>query len=182
MNKTTAVEKRNFGFPRKTFREIITNAVCGTTRKSLKYTHYIDLPRGVIPSQILGCSVTELRLHDPEVKDTNTKSLTIGAKGIYEAHVWYAYNNGKETDVLRYPVKFEESLPLEDYDCQHTGTLDAKITVSKCPAVVESAITEDHRIKLETEMEISIEVVGETKLLVQVYVPGRGEVDEGDED
>jgi hypothetical protein len=31
-------------------------------------------------------------------------------------------------------------------------------------------------------MEISIEVVGETKLLVQVYVPGRGEVDEGDED
>lgn len=176
-----AVRRIKSGFPGETFREVITKAVCGKAQKPLKSTSYIDPPEGVVPNQILGCSVTEMRLNEPEVKDTSTNIITIVAGGIFEIHIWYAYRNGKETNVLRYPVKFEESLSLENYDCQDVSTVDARVTVNKCPVVVESAITEDNRIKLETEMEIAAEVVGETKLFVQVYDPGRA-IDDGEDD
>ncbi len=167
-----ATEKMNFRYPEENVREIITKAVCGTARKTLRYTHYISPPPDVVPSQVLGCSVTEMRLNEPEVKERNINAITIGAGGTFEVHIWYAYKNGKETDVLRYPINFQEFLPVEDFECQNAGTIDAKITISKCPVVVESAITEDNQIKLETELEISAEVIGETKILVQVYVPG----------
>lgn len=167
---------------RETFREIISKAVCGKVQKSLKCTEYIDPPEGVIPNQILGCSVTELRLYEPEVKDTSNHTIAIVAGGIFDIHIWYAFNNGKDTDVLRCPVKFTESLPLDDYDCQAIGSLDVKIIVEKSPVVAESTIIEDHRIKLDTEMEISAEVIGETKLLVKLHVPEYIDCNDHDDD
>lgn len=172
MSEASGTEKRKYGFPGETFRQIITKAVCGTAQKSLNYTHYAQLPNGVVPNQVLGCSVTELRLHEPEVKNSNTQPIILDIGGIFEVHVWYAYNNGKETDVLRCPVHFEDSLTLEDYNCQNTSKVDAKVKIDKSPVIVESEITADNQIKLEIELAISAEIIGETQMLVQVFVPG----------
>jgi len=177
VSDTAGAGKKVLGFLGETYREIIAKAVCGTARRSLKYTHYIEPPQDSVPSQILGCSVTELLLQEPEVKESGTGVISIRAEGNFEIHVWYARNNGKETDVLRHPVKFEEFLPLDDFDCQSTGLLDAKITVEKSPVVLATAITENQRIKLDMELEISATVIGETKLLIKnVYVPDLGDV------
>ncbi|SFR08808.1 outer spore coat protein CotE [Desulfoscipio geothermicus] len=183
MNEAAEANKSIFGSPRETFREIITKAVCGKAQKSLKCIEFIDPPQGVVPNQILGCSVTELRLNEPEVKDASNNAITIVAGGIFEIHIWYAFNNEKETDVLRRTVKFAENLPFDNYDCQNTGSLDVKITVDKSPVVIDSAIIEDNRIKLDIEMDISAEVIGETKLFIQVHTPEYySDCDDHDED
>ncbi|AGL02755.1 outer spore coat protein CotE [Desulfoscipio gibsoniae] len=181
MNESAGTKNSKFGFPGETFREIITKAVCGKAQKSIKLNEYIKTPDSVVPNQILGCSVTELLLNEPEVKDADNNVITVVAGGVFKINIWYAYNNGKETDVLKYPVKFAESLALNDYDCQTAGSLDVRVTVDKSPVVVSSEITEDHRIKLDVEMDLSTEVIGETKMLVQVYVPGCND-DEEEED
>lgn len=170
MNEALGSEDRNIGFPRESFREIITKAVCGTGRKSIRYTNQFNPPGEIVPSQILGCSVTELKLYEPEVKDNSTQQIILGVGGVFEVHVWYAFNNGKETDVLRCPIDFEESIPLEDYDCQNANFVDARVKVDKNPVVVESLINGDDQIQLATELDISVEVSGETKLLVQVHI------------
>lgn len=178
MSEAVGTEKRNLTSPKGSFREIITKAVCGTAEKSLRYTHYVGPLQDMIPNQILGCSITQLRLHEPEVKDGTADTIAIGIGGVLEVHIWYAFNDGKETDVLRCPVNFEESLPMNDYDCQNTNPLDARIVITNNPQILESTITEDNRIKLEFELGVYAEVIGETKLLVQVYEPGRGRDDD----
>lgn len=169
MSDAVEAGKRNFGRPKGTFREIITKAICGTARKSLKYTHYIDLPDGVVADQILGCSVTHHRIYESNVKDKGNKTITIDIDGVYVAQIWYAYNKGRETDVLRGSINFRESLPIADYDCQNTGPLVTKMTITKSPLILESALTNDHRIKIVIELGIYAEVIGESKILVHVH-------------
>lgn len=172
---TEAVEagKNNYSSPVRNYREIITKAVCGTVRESLRYTHYIDLPDGVVSDQILGCSVTHQRLNEPKVKDKSDNTITIDADGVYVVQIWYAYNKGKETDVLRCSINFKESFSIDYHDCQNTGPMVARITTVKSPQILESVITDDNRIKLEIELGIYAEVIGESKLLVQVYTPDK---------
>lgn len=173
MSAAMGSEKRNFGYPKGSYREIITKAICGTARKSLRYTHYIDLPEGVVSDQILGCTLTHQRLNEPIIKEKSSNSITIA--GVYVVQIWYAYNNGKETDVLRCSINFRESFPIEYYDVQNTNSLVAKSTIVTPPQILESVITNDNRIKLEVKLDIFAEVIGESKILVLIYKPDKNE-------
>ncbi|OPY56522.1 MAG: Spore coat protein E [Pelotomaculum sp. PtaU1.Bin035] len=175
MDKAMGAEKKYSGCPKRPYREIITKAICGTARKSLRYTHNIDLPEGVVADQILGCTLTHKRLSEPKMIDTSSNAITIDCEGIYVAQIWYAYNNGKETDVLRCSINFKESFPIEYWDGQNINPLVAKTTLVTPPQVIESAITSDNRIKLEVELDISAELIGESKILVPVYMPDENE-------
>jgi spore coat protein E len=159
-------------------REIITKAICGTAKKDFRHTHYIDLPKDIVPDQILGCSVTQLRLQQPKVQEKNLVDRAIEIGGSYEVHIWYALNNGKTTDVLRCPIDFKDSIQMDYYDHQSTGLFDIRTTVIKSPRVLESVITKDNRIKLVLELGIYVEVVGETKITVRVLVPENDEDDD----
>jgi len=165
--------KRNCNCSRETYREIITKAVCGTVSKSLQYTHFIDLPAGVIVDQILGCTLTHQRLNEPKMKDSNNNSIIIVAAGIYVEQIWYAHNDGKETDVLRSSINFKEFIPIEYYDGQNANPLEAKATLVAPPQILESSFANDNRIKLEVQLDIVAEIIGESKILVPIYQPDK---------
>ncbi|MHB8917829.1 MAG: outer spore coat protein CotE [Desulfocucumaceae bacterium] len=152
------------------YREIITKAVCGTAKKFFRYSQQFAVPDGSEPTQILGTSITQMRLKDPEMEASEDK-FGVRVNGIFEAHIWYAYNSGKSTDLLRQAIHFEEVIPISDYDGQVLSITDAKASVIKPPQTLETVITKDGKIKIDFELGVYVEVVGETKILVKVVPP-----------
>lgn len=170
MSETAGVEKNFQIYSKSGYREIITKAVCGTAKKYFRYSQQFDGIEGSLPYQILGTSITQLRLKDPEIQ-TDGEKIGVLVSGIFEAHVWYSHNGGKSTDLIRQAIHFEEVIPVASYDGQILSITDAKASVTKAPQAQETAITSEGKIKIEFDLGINVEVIGETKVLVKVVSP-----------
>lgn len=173
MNQAAGSESKAAVLPKSGFREIITKAVCGTAKKYLRYSHYIALPEGNTASQVLGTSVTQLRLKEPDVMEVSGSSqMGMRLGGVFEVHVWYAYNSGRNTDIIRQTINFEEVIPMADYDGRNFSLADARAMIIKSPQCQEAVISKDGRIKVDFELGVYAEVIGETKVCVRVYSDG----------
>lgn len=157
--------------PEKTsFREIITKAICGTGKQNFKYTEILNIPVGRVPSSILGSSVTRLRLTEPlvtEIASDGTKNVRVS--GTFDINVWYSYNNDQTTDVAKETTKFTEVIPIEEISENILGQLDARAVLVKAPQCHKTVITAENQIQIDVELGIYAEIVGETKVFVQVY-------------
>lgn len=163
--------ERNFPLYTKSgYREIITKAVCGSAKKFFRYSQQFATLDGSPATQILGTSITQMRLKDPEIEADGDK-IGVRVNGIFEAHIWYAYNGGKSTDLLRQAIHFEEVVPITEYDGQVLSITDAKGIVIKPPQTQEASVTGEGKIKIDFELGVYVEVVGETKILVKVITP-----------
>jgi len=151
-------------------REIITKAVCGSGKKYFQYANYLKLPENHIPTQILGTSITQLKMREPAVAPAARQEDTgIRVSGTYELNVWYSYNNSRGTDIAREVIGFEETEPLSEYDSSSISLVEARALVIKAPQCVEAAVERDNRIKVLVELGFFVEIVGETKVRVRVY-------------
>lgn len=171
-------EKKRITSPKGAFREIITKAVCGTAKKTCRYTQYINLPEETVPNHVLGANVTQVRLKEPEVtegKSQNTMNLRV--EGLFDLHIWYAHSASRSTDVIKQTVTFEEVMPMHDFDGHSQSLVDARAVITRTPQCISTTIDKDGRIKIELELALYSEVVGETKIWVRVYPP-----DQDDED
>ncbi|MCL6477232.1 MAG: outer spore coat protein CotE [Peptococcaceae bacterium] len=170
MSTATGPERGLFVHPKSGYREIITKAVCGTAKKILRYSQQFPTVDGSEPVQILGTSITQMRLKEPEIEADNG-TLGVRVNGIFEAHIWYSYNGGRSTDLLRQAIHFEEVVPVTEHDGLILSITDAKANIIKPPQTQEAGITRDGRIKVDFELGVYVEVIGETKLLVKVASP-----------
>jgi spore coat protein E len=152
------------------YREIITKAVCGTAKKLFRYSQQFPTTEDGSPTQILGTSITQMRLKEPQIEAEGEK-IGVRVNGIFEAHVWYSHNGGKSTDLIRQAIHFEEVIPVNEYDGKILSITDAKAAVVKPPVAQDTVITRDGNIKIDFELGIYVEVVGETKVLVKVITP-----------
>jgi len=107
------------------------------------------------------------------MKDASSNSITIIAAGVYVVQIWYAYNDGRDTDVLRSSINFKEFIPIEYYDGQNANPLVAKAAFVTPPQILESSFTNDNRIKLDVQLDIVAEIIGESKILVSIFQPDR---------
>lgn len=172
MSEITGAERKPLFFPKGGLREIITKAVCGTAKKYFRYSQQFVPAEGFEPSAVLGTSITQMRLKEPEVTRVDgTDRVGVRVNGIFEVHVWYAYNNGRSTDLIRQAVNFEEVIPINDYDGQSLGLMESKAMVIKTPQCQEAVVTKDGRIRVDFELGIYCEVIGETKVRVKVVSP-----------
>ncbi|MGI6648682.1 MAG: outer spore coat protein CotE [Bacillota bacterium] len=155
----------------KPYREIITKATCGDAKKVFRINQLIPVPEGHYPTQILGTTITKLQLAtETSLSDTMYKpepGIQIG--GSFEIHVWYAHKNGKATEIVRQIVQFTETIPVTDFDHNILNLLDAKVEVMKSPECLETSITKENKIKVEVEIGVYAEIVGETKVAVYTY-------------
>ena len=170
MSEATGLEKNFQVYSKSGYREIITKAVCGTAKKFFRYSQQFPTIDGNIPTQILGTSVTQMKLKEPEIEAEGSK-IGVRVSGIFESHIWYAFNGGKSTDLIRQAIHFEEVIPVNEYDGQILSITDAKATVIKPPQAQDTAITRDGSVKADFELGIYVEVIGETKVLVKVVSP-----------
>ncbi len=152
------------------FREIITKAICGTGQQDFRYTEILAIPVGRIPSSILGSSVTRLKLTEPlvtEISGDGSKSVRVS--GTFDINVWYAYNDDQTTDVAKETVKFTEVIPISVISENIIGQVDARAVLVKSPKCHKTIISEASQVQVEVELSIYAEIIGETKVYVQVY-------------
>ncbi len=153
------------------FREIITKAICGTGKQIFRYTELLTIPAGRLPSSILGSSVTRLKLTEPLITEiTGDGKKSVRVSGTFDINVWYAYNDDQATDVAKETIKFTEVIPITDISENILGQVDARAILTKAPQCLKTVIVEYNRIQAEVELGIYAEIVGETKVFVQVYL------------
>jgi len=176
VSEVTVAERKSKVFPKGAYREIITKAVCGTAKKYFRYSQHFVPAEGYDPHAILGTSITQMRLKEPEITNVGDSDIVgVGVNGIFEVHIWYAYNKGKSTDLIRQAINFEEIIPLSEYDFQSFNLTEARAMVIKPPQCMESRLTEEGRIKVDFELGVYAEVIGETKVRVRLAGPGDDE-------
>jgi len=152
------------------FREIITKAICGTGQRDFRYTEILAIPVGYTPSSILGSSVTRLKLTEPlvtEISGDGSKSVRVS--GTFDINVWYAYNDDQATDVAKETVKFTEVISIRELSDNILGHVDARAVLVKSPKCHKTIITENNQVQVDVELGIYAEIIGETKVYVQVY-------------
>jgi spore coat protein E len=165
-------EKKRAGSPKGAFREIITKAVCGTAKKTCRYTQLLDLPGDIVASNVLGTSVTQVRLKEPEVTEARAQNLmSVRVEGQFDLHVWYAHSYGRSTDVIKQTVPFEEILPLQDFDGHSLSLVDARAMITRVPQCTNAMVEKSGGVKIDFELALYAEVIGETKVWVRVYPP-----------
>lgn len=153
-----------------TYREIITKAICGTGKHYFKYTEVLTIPIGRMPSSVLGSSVTRLKLTEPLITETSSDGTrSVRVSGTFDLNVWYAYNSDQTTDVAKDTVKFAELIPINDTSENIMGQIDARAVLIKAPQCHKTIINDKNQIQVDVELGIYAEIVGETKVLVQVY-------------
>ncbi|MFZ4454229.1 outer spore coat protein CotE [Salibacterium aidingense] len=145
------------------YREIVTKAVCGKGKKHCKDTHVIKPPQK--PSSILGCWIIN---HEYEA---DRKGDSIEVNGHYDVNVWYSYDDNTKTDVMTGNVSYSELIPLKMKQKELiSDEVDVIARAVKQPNTLEASIGEKGKdVEVEVEKEFSAELVGETKVCIQIH-------------
>ncbi len=152
------------------YREIITKAVCGSGKQDFTYTEYLQVPTGRVPSSILGSSVTRLKLTEPLVTEiTGDGKRNVRVSGTFDINIWYSYNDDQATDVAKETVKFTEAIAISEISEGIVGPVDARAVLTKAPYCMKTVAADGNRLKVEVELGMYAEIIGETKVFVQVY-------------
>jgi Outer spore coat protein E (CotE). len=152
-------------------REIIAQTTCGWGFKDIEYIKYIELKKDTNLTRILGCSITNagkpkaLKWKVPE-----RSRYYVPVKGSFDIHVWYSYNNDLETAVASTTVVYHETIPISERSGRPIGPVVATATLETDP-VVASTELEGNTIRVVVLLSISAEVVGESRLMVEIAEP-----------
>ena len=151
------------------FREIITKAVVGKGRKYTKSTHTCESNHE--PTSILGCWVIN---HTYEARK-NGKSVEI--EGYYDVNTWYSFDENTKTEVVTERVSYTDEVNIGYRDKNFSGEdLEIIARVIQHPNCLEATVSSSgNSIVVTVEREFVTEVVGETKICVNVNPDGCSE-------
>ena len=140
------------------YKEIVTKAVIAKGKKSTsnKYT----LEPEEIPNTILGCWVINNTFNGTSVGDS------IIVNGSFDVNVWYSYDNDSKTAVSTKKYNYSDTMHMKSLN-----SLDSRPEVLvkslKQPTVADVKI-DNGVVNLSIDKELGIEIVGNTKIKVQV--------------
>ncbi len=143
------------------FKEIVTKAVVGKGKKYFKNKYSIETEKA--PTTVLGCWVINHKFKGYKQGDN------IGVDGTYDVNIWYSYDNDSKTTVVNKKIDYNDLFNVkikEDTDL----TSDTEIIVRslKQPSCTNVLIKDDGSIDFDIEKELGVEVVGETKMKIQI--------------
>ena len=141
------------------FKEIVTKAVIG---KGIKY--YINsytIETEHVPTTVLGCWVIN---HSFKGTDVGGKIVIDGS---FDVNLWYSYENDTKTTVITKKITYSEAVMVRQKETTDTTTKDIIVRSLKQPSCT-NAKENGKTISIEIEKELGIEVVGETKIKVQI--------------
>jgi len=145
-------------------REIVTKAVIGKGNRVFELVVEMpETPELVI--RVLGAIMTN---HD--VKARKSGDL-IEISGSYDVHVWYTYDDDKETEIVRVTVDYGDMIELRDALRDHLLDSD-EITAEEIVAPYATDVRiEAGNIQVDVAFEVAAEVIGETKMRVAILGP-----------
>lgn len=148
-------------------REVITKAVCGKGTHSYRRTIEIPIPRSRMPFQVLGNYITNSRLGESSVIEGYGGTKMVQVKGAYDIHVWYACEH--ETYSEKTTVNYTELIPIKTYGGEsiiNPRSYAEIIGRPVCHKVYTRESGGTTYIKIEVELELQAEIIGETKLKI----------------
>ena len=140
-------------------KEIVTKAVIGKTKKSTKEELIIETEASV--NTVLGCWVIN---HVFSGHGSNGK---VDIDGTYDINVWYSYDNNTKTNVLvrNFPYKDTVNVKLRG-DTVLDNDHEIIVRSLSAPSVIDVKV-DGSVIKLTTEKELGVEIVGDMKVRIE---------------
>lgn len=151
-------------------REIVAKTTCGSGFKAIEYVQYVELEKEAVPDKILGCFITNVE--NPKAlkyKVPERSNYYVPVKGSFDMHIWYSCNNGRETAVGNASVIYHENIPILKRIGRPVGPVVASAKLDEGPTVADVKL-EGNKIRVEVLMKISAEVVGDSRLVIEVAV------------
>ena len=158
------------GIKSKGYTEIITKAVCGSGQKTFRLERVLSMPEGHTLESILGSVLTQVSRPEAAIPQRSGADLAmVPVAGRFEINVWYAHSGHRSTALARETVRYTEMVPVTEWSSVALGTLEASATMLRKPECVELGSTGDNRIRVAVEFTVQAEVIGETKVSVEVF-------------
>ncbi|WP_062105006.1 outer spore coat protein CotE [Bacillus niameyensis] len=158
------------------FREIITKAVVAKGRKYTKANNAISPQHQ--PSSILGCWIIN---HKYEARKVGKKEVEVS--GSFDMNVWYSHHDNTKTSVATERVDYRDLIKLHYRDPDCLDVRQVLANVLQQPNCIEAVISKKgNKILVTTEREFQVEVIGETKICVEVHHDKISEDDDWEEE
>jgi len=143
------------------YREIVTKAVIG--KGKLNNNVSLSFPCEHKVSKTLGCWIIN---NDFSPVYEKGKAYI---KGKYDIHVWYAYAKDSKTALFQTTHEYQEEVEVHMKNDENVSeTSELKAFCTKYPTCTQLRVGEGGKVYLEVEKEYNLDVIGETKLKVQV--------------
>lgn len=143
------------------YREIVTRAVVGKGR--LFNTSEAIVKPDQNPSKVLGCWIIN------HYYVSSIEENKIMAKGKYDLHIWYGFNNDTDTFVHKQTIDYIEEYSVRMKNGEILSVDQELITKSiKYPTCNSLSLNDDGQISVKIEKELAVDVIGEATLRVQV--------------
>lgn len=141
-------------------REIVTRAVLAKGRKKFKLKETVLVNTDI--SSVLGCWIIN---HQFET-ELNNKEVVV--KGSFENNIWYSADNNTRTDVARSTTEYTTTVKVKEVlNDNISNHCDVVARILQQPTCTNALITNDG-IEIDITFEVLVEVIGETKMMVNV--------------
>lgn len=139
-------------------REIVTKAV--VSKGKIVDDNEIILPVEVNVNKVIGCWVIN---HNYLSVVENNK---VYARGAYDIHIWYAFDDSSDTGVFKKTMEYKQEFILDNNNFDRE-TSDYKVYCLEYPSCTNLSL-KDNRFIVSIKKSLAIDIIGESKLLVQV--------------
>lgn len=142
------------------YQEILTKAVVGKGKKNCLDSYTLE--SNLKPSKVLGCWVIN---HNMKAL---LKDKEVYVEGDYEVHIWYAYDDDKNTDLHKEKIEYSEQIPFKmKKDEELTLKQELKAYCIDYPSCTELKIKED-KLFLTIKKDFIVDAIGEAVIKVQL--------------
>lgn len=142
------------------FKEIVTKAVVGKGKKATTDKHMIKPDE--TPNTVLGCWIINHRFNGA------ASGGDTFVNGSYDVNVWYSYDNDTKTGVCSGNFAYSDKMNVPFINGNKlTNNTEVIVTSLADPNVVDVKV-DGGNIVFDVRKEMGIEVVGDTKIRVNV--------------
>lgn len=145
-------------------REIVTKTIVGKGKKLIRLTDTVPANNTVY--SILGCWIINHNF------DATLNDSIVNVNGTYEVNIWYAYDNNTKTDIAKKIGSYNQNIKIRKIvDDINSDCRDIIVRALQQPTVVNAQIcdaNDTNNINIEILLELLAEVIGETKIKVNV--------------
>lgn len=141
-------------------REIVTRAVLAKGRKKFKIKETVLVNCDV--SSVLGCWIINHQF------TTELKNKEVVVNGQFENNIWYSADDNSRTDVARSTTEYTGTVKVKEVlNDNISDHCDVVARILQQPTCTNALITNEG-IEIDVVFEVLVEVIGETKMMVNV--------------
>jgi len=143
------------------YREIVTKAVIGKGKVGQEKELVLQPEKKV--DKVLGCWI--INNHYVSVFENGK----IYIDGAYDVNLWYAYDDERKTALFEQNIKYKEEVPVTmKKEEQVREDSEIKSTCVKYPTCTNLKLEDNKNVIATVIKEFKVDIIGETKLKVQV--------------